>query len=321
MKRIDVILPFHRIDSFLYKAIDSVGLSSNVRIRLVLVDDRLDQTVDFVLEPKANIDVVFGATKGNQGYGEALRVGTSYLNSDYVALMNSDDVVHKNRFWFQAESIAGNDLNFTALQREHPNGRISKSISGDLKYGEYHSDFLYLGAYGANASWFTTVDWWHTNVYFDNKAALDWRVALSSFNKSRITYIHKPLYIYRRHSLQTTTVLESANELSEVYDLWAHNYKNQFGYIPSKNIFDIMATPWNRTKEIDFYELEKVVSDLVASFSQGKPEISKQSNFLIGRRIAIYLARNPQMVLRLPPRFQGQIPAWFTSLMIDFARR
>jgi len=308
MKRIDVILPFHRDDSHLRNAVNSVIESSNVNLRLILIDDRLNQDSRVSLDIGTGTSVRFAHTQGGQGYGAALKVGSEFIDSEFVALMNSDDLVHQDRFRIQQDSIAGFDLNFTSLVRQNSRGRYSKSITGDLNFGEFDSSFLFLGAYGANASWFMTREWWSENAFFDDKAALDWRIALSSFRASKVKYLHKPLYFYKRHKLQSTSSSTTPAQFDVIYEKWADVHDATFGGRPSRNVFDLLATPWIKTTCQSWPDLCSWIDNFQSNSNAVSLGVSLQASHLLRRRLALMSLRNFSNFREMPTDFRKFLP-------------
>lgn len=308
MKRIDVILPFHRDDLHLRRAINSVIQSTNVNLRLILVDDRLNQDSKISLEIGEGTSIRFAHTQGGQGYGAALKKGTEFIDSDFVALMNSDDHVHHERFRIQQESIAGYDLNFTSLIRQNSRGQYSKSIAGELSHGEFDSSFLFLGAYGANASWFMTREWWFENAFFDDKAALDWRIALSAFQNSRVKYLQRPLYFYTRHKLQSTSRATTPAQFDVIYEKWAEVHDATLEGRPSRNIFDLVATPWIKTKCDSWPELSSWIENFQAHSKSLSPVVSMQASHLLRRRLALMGLRNFSNFREMPTEYKKFLP-------------
>jgi glycosyltransferase involved in cell wall biosynthesis len=321
MKRIDVILPFHRDDLHLRRAINSVIQSTNVNLRLILIDDRLNQDSKISLEITKGISVAFAHTKGGQGYGAALKKGSEFIDSDFVALMNSDDLVHHERFRIQQESIAGYDLNFTSLIRQNARGQYSKSITGELSYGEFDTSFLFLGAYGANASWFMTREWWFENSFFDDQAALDWRIALSSFQHSRVKYLHKPLYFYTRHKMQSTSRSTTPAQFDVIYEKWAEMHDATLGGRPSRNIFDLIATPWITTKCNSWPELSSWIENFQSNSQSLSSGVSMQASHLLRRRLALMGLRNFSNFLEMPTSYKKFLPCETWKITKDLVAR
>jgi glycosyltransferase involved in cell wall biosynthesis len=243
---LDVLLPFHRVDKNFEDAVQSLANTKSVSFNLIAIDDRYDKSIDvsYIFKPIKNFEIV--QTKGSTGYGDALRVGTKEIRSAHVALFNSDDLIHPSRFAKQLAQLKNNEISITNMKRITSTGRESFFSTGSLTSNFYDPIVLLLGSYGANATWCMHRKWWIKNAFFDDKDCLDWRIALKTFRESKIGYINEPLYIYRRHSLQSTAGILSNKgaDLTPVYKLWKDLANNYFISNSSREIFDIFATPW-----------------------------------------------------------------------------
>ena len=114
---VDVLLPFHKANEHFYSALKSLELSSYKNFNVILIDDCIQDCRSSIMKKLENYELrfLYVRTKGNAGYGLALKLGTSKINSKYVALMNSDDLIHPERFVKQIEAIKSRDLCFTKI--------------------------------------------------------------------------------------------------------------------------------------------------------------------------------------------------------------
>lgn len=143
----------------------------------------------------------FGAT-----YTQALSIGLSHTESAYVAIMNSDDLVHTDRFTKQILELElkDADLCITRLQKFSRTRRNIPSVLGESPLTPY-SGLLLLGSYGANASWCFTREWAKKVNLFDSSTdTSDWTTALRVFPNTKIVTQDETLYFYRMHKTQIT---------------------------------------------------------------------------------------------------------------------
>ncbi len=114
---VDVLLPFHTLDRYFELALDSLAMSQNVNLRLILVDDTPVQNFDpsNLISRYSKIELV--RTGGGQGYGVALREGSKFIESQAVALFNSDDLACAARFLNQLFALENADGSITSMQR------------------------------------------------------------------------------------------------------------------------------------------------------------------------------------------------------------
>ena len=243
---IDLIFPFHRNDNYLRDALDSIEAARGPELRMIIVDDRIDQSLNLrglFTRFRRN---EYLTTPGGVGYGECLRLATELLSSDHVALMNSDDIVRSDRFLVQEKMLENSEITISKMLRINGNKKKLPSILGEISGTDYHPFFLLLGAYGANATWCMHLDWWKSNAFFDGNPCLDWRIALKSFQHSKISYTSEPLYLYRKHRDQVTTLKKiQENQFLEGFTEWKKLANFFLGQEYSRDVFNLAAMPWN----------------------------------------------------------------------------
>jgi glycosyltransferase involved in cell wall biosynthesis len=215
---IDVLLPFHKEDDYLYSAIDSVSRSIGVQIRLILIDDRKNPRPLTRLPANATI-----IRTPSIGYSGALNAAKHSILSPFTAIMNSDDLVHPERFKTQIQHLEKNSSQLVAcgIQKFHK-GRFVSSKFGDLKSsGFLDSRVLLLGAYGVDATWCGRSDWWISNIEFVNQPMSDWATGMKVSRTTDIYFDHNKLYYYRQHPNQTTADASfSSIGLEEIMKYW-----------------------------------------------------------------------------------------------------
>ena len=285
----DVLLPFHENNNFLEQAFASVAASTGVNLNIILIDDRKDNSGDtpFISSRKHKIEIV--KTPGGVGYGEALKIGSNYLASDNVAIMNSDDLIAPHKFLVQLQSLETCEISLAGIKRINVNNRDTFSIGGNQKFISYDPFFLSLGSYGANASWAMRRDWWKSHAFFDSSPALDWRIALKSFPKSNISYSSEDLYYYRKHGQQHTSIYRSEENYTELYLLWRNHVNYYLDEYFTENVFSIFATPWRKTPSINLDEIQQWLRS-IDRFTDSLPrDLAAKIDYFVKRRILISL--------------------------------
>ena len=244
MQKICVLLPFHRDDELLQSAVNSIFDSREIDPDLLLIDDRKTKN-------ELNLRVPHGLSYRlientlNHGYGNALRMSFNNLEHDYVALMNSDDLISPYRFIKQIKSLNNADLSITKMRRMS-NGRIYRSLTGSTNFNQYTTDFLIFGAYGADATWTMRRNWWEKQT-LDNRECLDWRIALKSFQSTKIAFVDEELYFYRKHSKQLNYAKMSQEDLHAIYTDWNCFLMKKNFPSASLEVFKFFAMPWMRS--------------------------------------------------------------------------
>ena len=297
---IDVIFPFHRNDQFLIDAVDSLLASKGVKIRLIIVDDRTHKEKNFseVFAKFKNYEYIH--TGGGKGYGECLKIGSLYLNSEFTALMNSDDTIHAERFIRQLKMLDSSEISISKMNRINTNDKRINPLLGDVTGSNYNSAFLLLGAYGANASWCMHREWWLSNAFFDSEQCLDWRIALKSFPSSKISYTNFPLYNYRKHSNQVTAQRSIPNrELDSLYLAWVSHLSLLLPDKFSRDVFNLMAIPWNNSSVLDIDEYLNFRRLILLKIKDINPEIFIDFTKLTKRRDITTIRKSTDILTRI----------------------
>lgn len=285
---VDVILPFHRCDSLLKAAIESVLKSINVEIFLILIDDRPSSVSDFA----CGLELILKNTKYKiirneiHGYGRSLNLGLQECSSDFVALMNSDDLVSPHRFHRQITRLESTDSHAVVckIQKIYKNFSIP-SLSGAPNLRFYDPALLLLGAYGADATLLGKRSFIQTLRFFENSGTCDWITALIEYPNIKVIGLNEQLYFYRIHAKQITQNTHYVrNSFADIYPHWK-NYNEALG-LPTLNFDTAMAIsfPSGVSKEqlVNSLQLKKWTICYLKLFSgKGRREAEK----LIFRRL------------------------------------
>jgi hypothetical protein len=204
---ITVILPFHTINAFLLDAISSCLESKSCNLYLLLIDTRATKASSNYPLVVANSNVTI-LKSPNSNYISALKFGLANSHTEFIGLMNSDDLISDQRFTLQLKELEESKSDLClAKMIKFRNSKFERvpSLLGDLNCSIYTPIFLLLGSYGANATWVFKKDWAIKNKLFAHRTDLsDWHIALRLFWKSKISIVNSELYYYRMHSYQRT---------------------------------------------------------------------------------------------------------------------
>lgn len=291
MHKLDILLPFHRNDTFLIEAIRSIIDSEFKDYRLILIDDTKKNLskFDFEILVKNNINYIYKKTSGNIGYGYSLEIGTQYIEAPYVALMNSDDYCHPKRFLIQIDRLKDSDLNFCAMKKYSSTGRKIASVMGATFGPVYDPIFLLLGSYGANATWVMKSEWWLKNSFFDSYYGLDWRIALRSFAYSKISYTDLELYFYRSHKEQYSKNSRKWSQFDALYSEWCEFAKKYNVGSSTRELFDLIVLPEMANNSHPYETYCDFYKSILYQIKINKLNINeKDIRQLIARRMLIY---------------------------------
>jgi glycosyltransferase involved in cell wall biosynthesis len=296
---LDVLLPFHRVDKYLEDAINSLSNTQGVSFNVILIDDRMDRSENILklFSPLKNFIIV--ETEGQEGYGLALKAGTAHIKADSVALFNSDDLVHPLRFKKQLQRLENSDLNFTKMNRINSFNKKTISLAGEICSSVYDPIYLIFGSYGANATWCMKSTWWHENAFFDNKASLDWRIALNAFYKTNISFIPEYLYSYRKHDKQITNERKvSQNHMLPVLTAWNNFLATQNLASYSYETFLSIGVPWATAAPLSKVEIKNFYLDVSKRLTTVNSEVAEDIRALIQKRMIFSLRAKSDISLK-----------------------
>jgi hypothetical protein len=257
---VDIVMPFHRMDSFLFQAIDSVNASVGIEPRLILVDDRLDTRVPLSLKLKRGQIL----KSGGVGYAEALRLGLREVQSTFFAFQDSDDLTDRRRISSQVQGLVDSDADV--------------SICGLSKIGIHgHRKFLQppqlvdanivrisnlLGSLNSNSSWVCRSTVLELPEFMPaGFESIDWATTLSLPNRIKFEVLAKRKYLYRNHSKQMTKESSYlAESFREIFPKWASLNKDL--KLPEVSLHQAaaIAAPWSSDLYEAIFPTEWVIS-------------------------------------------------------------
>jgi hypothetical protein len=202
---IDIILPFHRSDVFLERAINSVNQSVGVRTNLILIDDRPEFE---------ELSFATSARTGGLGYASAINASRPFLRSKFCALMNSDDLVHPERFLKQVVALqkSGKNISVTRMRKFKNSNFPIFMLGGNPKFDKFKKEVQLITSFYSNASWLMNTDYWVSVGDIENFGdGSDWAWGVKLFGQTD-PFIHpEVLYFYRSHKNQTTNSKSTLN--------------------------------------------------------------------------------------------------------------
>ncbi len=281
-----MILPFHRDDHFLRIAIKSILESEGVSVRLLLIDDRRN----FSLIPDLDSHIVHRT--GGLGYAGALNSAKPYLESEFVALMNSDDWSSPDRLVKQITELERRegDIAICSLAK-FKSSRMIPALLGEYKSHDFDCRVLLLGAYGADATWLTRRDTWKSSFHFEESLVSDWLSAMKILPKLKVVSVDEKLYWYRQHTNQVTKMsiqqneafmdlLIEAAEIAKPAGLFDENFDMNF---------QITAAPYSlktQPSKKDFLAAWKYLQVLESISIPGTSNLISRRKFLVAIRLA-----------------------------------
>lgn len=290
---IEVIIPFHRVDVYLEKAITSVLSSKFVETRIIAVND----TGEYVRHETLGLresDVLINTKV--RGYVNALFTGVESTNEQFVTFLDSDDLMHPLRFSEQLNLLTSGQFDIVScnMGRIDTDGHLlsSKRLLGKIPNPVNRRELWIIGSHGADSTLMCKGDilrkFWKSHGTFGAHFA-DYGWALSLPQSIRIGHLDESYYLYRNHPRQISSHPSLGNSWSSIYPLWESNLGIQFPGI------------WQKCSVTDQI-------GLAVAFPAALVRLSKSDVNLLGRFIDVLMEY-------FGPRSEIEIRAWRATLM------
>jgi len=250
LKTIDIIVPFHRINDFLFESIDAIKNSESVKPRIILSNDSHveNNKLPAVLQ---KLSVVKAGEFS--GFPNAVNSARRLLENAYTTIVASDDLVDRQKLSKQINSLSSDyDISICEIEKINDRGKIIRSANSFPSYRTYDPSWLLFGPYGADGTWVAKTDWWLRNVNMPLGPFHDWELALKVLPVSRVVALNESLIFYRMHSSQTSRTfdLKSITALQSFYQTWTRVNEN-YG-LPILDFSNMLAVtqPWYSPKNV-----------------------------------------------------------------------
>jgi cellulose synthase/poly-beta-1,6-N-acetylglucosamine synthase-like glycosyltransferase len=139
---VDVLLPFHQENDFLYEAVDTIAKSTQVSVRLILIDSRPRKQQGQRIRMPSELNFIHVDAGEERLYPNAINIGLKNLKSEFFALMNSDDLVHPERFYRQIRQLQEEKADICVCKIRKFTGKYSRNaiapLAGNIRYNSFN---------------------------------------------------------------------------------------------------------------------------------------------------------------------------------------
>lgn len=218
MPKISVIMPLYNAEQYVKKAIGSILQQSYKDFELLIIDDcSTDNTLEVVSSIK-NPKIKIVSNEKNKGIAYSRNKGLDLAESEYIALMDDDDLTVSNRFELQndyLESYVDIDVvggRHCAIDQKD---QIIQSFMEPLNNPQYIRAYLMFYNAIANGSTMIRNDFLKKNhiKYADDCLGMeDYRFWIDCSVKGKITNLSEVLLYWRK---------SGTNETSKINDNWS----------------------------------------------------------------------------------------------------
>ena len=223
-KQISVIIPTYNHSNFVIQAISSAERQSLKPIEIVVVNDGSPDNTDEILTAYQGITYI---KQSNTGAHEAINRGVAMAKSDYIAILNDDDIydddylqqaihsidMHNSEFHLTIPRIFGQGFMWDAYQRHMKTSQFYINKHGYLKALLKINWFISTSGIVMKKSHFEKI-----NGFRDYKLVHDWDFVLRSVfeKRARFSVSNLSTWSYRVHeSNSSLDIKKSIREVEE----------------------------------------------------------------------------------------------------------
>lgn len=195
---VTIAIPFYNAEQFLWQAIDSVIHQTYEEWRLLLVDDGSTDTSLSIAEEYAEQDsriTVFSDGK-NKNLGYRLNQIASLVNTEYLARMDADDIMHPRRIAEQIKILQNNckvDVLGTNAYAIDENNKIS-----GIRFKGIEDKNLMIVDGFIHPTIMAKTEWFKENPYDEQALRVeDMELWYRTNKKFNFRVINEPLFYYR----------------------------------------------------------------------------------------------------------------------------
>lgn len=213
MSDISVIIPSYNHFCFIQDTINSIiNQSFDGKINIIIIDDastdgtrELLQTLDF--SKRKNISLNLHLKDFNKGVNDSIEIGMNYVDSKWVQILASDDILIDNKFKIQLihAELKKCDAIFSRGFLLNENGSVDEYFLNNFTkaytIGKAH-EYLSTKDWGAPLLQSGIIKATVLRDFFELRKRYrsdDWVMMVQLFSKYNVIYLDQPLFIYRQH--------------------------------------------------------------------------------------------------------------------------
>lgn len=209
---VDVIIPIYNQSHYLAMALDSCLKQGILRKNIYLIDDCSSDSPD-KLALKYSIN--FLKTDKNSGPAAARNLGLKNSKSEFIAFLDADDVMLPGRILnslnflhqYDAPMVCGNYrflINRTSVTKPFYNSSIEITYENMIR-----NNYVACGSVMLRRSILDNIGYFNENYL----VAEDYDLWLRIVEKYKIDYIHEPLYLYNRDTINKNSLTSNPKNL------------------------------------------------------------------------------------------------------------
>ncbi|MFV0146744.1 glycosyltransferase [Empedobacter falsenii] len=250
---ISVIVPIYKVEEYLQTCIDSIIKQTYPNLEIILVDDGSpDRCGDICDEYAKNDDRIVVIHKPNGGLSDARNAGLDICKGDYIAFVDSDDVISEKFIEVLYQNIGNADLAFCDLFYFDDGEIFTDQVKNDTPSVKLLDGQYLLGHINTftDKGPLVVVAWnklyrkfiWQNLRYPIGRIHEDEFVIhyiLDICNK--VSFIDLPLYFYRQreNSIMVTSSLKSCLDAIDAFKEREYFFKKKKMFDEAKSVYNL----------------------------------------------------------------------------------
>lgn len=206
LPKVGVIIPVYNREKFIRETIESVLAQTYTNIEIVAVDDgSIDNSRKILEKYKDRIWILEHPGGENKGQSAAINLGLKFSESEYVAILDSDDLFAPDKIMLQVDYLERHpDIGLV-----YGNGWAINEYGKKLYkfYDSSHREVSEPSRVLLDCYFFLPGNALLRRIVFDKagmfdeelRSAQDHDMAIRVSEVSKIAYINKEIFYYRRH--------------------------------------------------------------------------------------------------------------------------
>lgn len=285
---VDVIIPCYNASRYLKNTLDSILLQSHKFCYIYAVDDgSTDDTLSILNEYKDIIKIICHPDLKNHGQSAALNLGIKQSSSEYIALMDSDDLWHPDKISKQLNVLEENK----EVGLVYTNGYVIDSY-GDKLYDLFESNHVEANIIGSIL----------LNCYIRTPSMVMFRRKIIDYIGDFTLGITPDQDMWVR--MHEKTKFYYLNEKLTYY----RTHKNQLSQSNNKKMWvDAHIVLKSALKRYDYPYIIKLKRLAVINYRLGMYSLSKRTYIIAVYHFGISLLCDPLRALQYLTRFRNRI--------------
>ena len=240
---ISTVIPAYNQGHFLVEAIESVLNQTWTNLEVVVVNDgSTDNTIDILKKMAGKDQRIRWFDQKNQGFAVAMNRAIEESHGEYIAHLDSDDVMEPDKIELQMEALRKDsevDLVHTAVRIIDTDGHSLMVYRGkDVEPKVFLAQMFYRSIMGNPTTIMGRKECWVKVPFLEKyKRSVDYERVLRLAERYKFKYLDLPLTKWRRHEENLTNDLEPYRK-EQLEILRSYDMDKIFGFIDQTNLSD-----------------------------------------------------------------------------------